>query len=57
MYTQATGQAKVELVAIGVHQLMLKNTDIKLTINASSDGTVESLTLHQNGEHLAKKIE
>ncbi|MEP1448043.1 MAG: serine hydrolase [Paraglaciecola sp.] len=57
MYTQATGQEKVELVAIGINQLMLKNTDIKLTFNTLKDGTVESLTLHQNGEHLAKKIE
>lgn len=57
MYTQATGQPKVELVAIGVHQLMLKNTDIKLTINTREDSTVESLTLHQNGKHLAEKIE
>lgn len=57
MYAQATGQAKVELIATTKEMLLLKNTDIKLQMNVSENGDVESLTLHQNGEHLAKKVE
>lgn len=57
MFVVATGQEEVELLAIGKNQLMLKDTDIKITMNSSEVGVVESLTLHQNGDHLAKKIE
>ncbi len=57
MYTQATGQQKIELVATDKNKFTLKDTDIKLTMNVSDTGTVESLTLHQNGDHPAKKVE
>ncbi|MFQ3250436.1 MAG: CubicO group peptidase (beta-lactamase class C family) [Glaciecola sp.] len=57
MFVVATGQEEVELLAIGDNKLMLKDTDIKITMNSTDDGVVNSLTLHQNGDHLAKKIE
>lgn len=57
MYTQATGQPKVEIIAFETHKFVLKDTDIKLTINLDESGEVVSLTLHQNGEHEAKKKE
>ncbi len=57
MFTQATGQDKVEIIAFEKHKFVLKDTDIKLTINLDENGKVNSLTLHQNGEHEAKKVE
>ncbi|MGS2721096.1 serine hydrolase [Paraglaciecola aestuariivivens] len=56
MFAQATGQKQAELIALSANQLMLKNSDIKMTFNHNQSGDIESLTLHQNGEHLAKKI-
>ena len=57
MYTQATGQQKIALVATAENKFTLKGTDIKLTLNSAASGEVESLTLHQNGDHPAKKVE
>ncbi len=57
MYTRATGQQKIELIATSDNQFTLKDTDIKLTLNTNESGEVSSLTLHQNGDHQAKKVE
>ncbi len=57
MYTQATGQQKLELVATAINKFTLKDTDIKITVNSNDAGEVESITLHQNGDHPAKKVE
>lgn len=57
MYTQATGQQKLELVATAINKFTLKDTDIKITVNSNDAGEVEGITLHQNGDHPAKKVE
>ena len=57
MYIQATGQQKHELMATALNQFTLKDTDIKITVNLDEADQVSSLTLHQNGDHEAKKVE
>jgi CubicO group peptidase (beta-lactamase class C family) len=57
MYIQATGQQKHELVATALNQFTLKDTDIKITVNVNEANQVSSLTLHQNGDHEAKKLD
>lgn len=57
MYTQATGQQKIELIATDVNKFTLKGTDIKLTLNSNDAGEVNELVLHQNGNHSAKKVD
>jgi CubicO group peptidase (beta-lactamase class C family) len=57
LYAQATGQNQIELIAIEVNKFVLKDTDIKISFNQDESGETTSLTLHQNGDHPAKKVE
>ena len=57
MYAQATGQQRIEIIPIAKDEFKTKGIDALLTFNRGEEGTIESLTLHQNGEHKAKKIE
>ena len=57
IYGQATGQGRLELIPLGGDELQTKGIDAKLQFNRDEEGAVEGLTLHQNGEHKAKKIE
>lgn len=57
LFTQATGQPKLKIVPTGQMEFKLVDVDASLTFNREDDGSVKSLTLHQNGHHLAKRIE
>ena len=57
LYTQATGQGRIEIIPVEVDEFKIQGIDAKLTFNRDEERTIESLTLHQNGEHKAKKIE
>ncbi|MFK8010796.1 MAG: serine hydrolase [Marinicellaceae bacterium] len=57
LFTQATGQSKLEMIAIAKNKFILKNTDIKISFNLDDKGLTTSLTLHQNGDHQAQKVE
>ena len=45
------------MIAIEPNKFVLKDTDIKISFNADEAGVTSSLTLHQNGDHEAKKVE
>jgi len=57
LFTQVTGQDKLQMIAIEQNKFVLKDTDIKISINLDESGEPTSLTLHQNGDHEAKKVE
>jgi CubicO group peptidase (beta-lactamase class C family) len=57
MYTQATGQQKIEIVGTAKHNFSLIGVDAQLTFNFDENDKVTSVTLHQNGDHEAKRIE
>jgi CubicO group peptidase (beta-lactamase class C family) len=57
IFTQATGQNKLQMIAFDQNKFVLKDTDIKISINLDESGQSISLTLHQNGNHEAKKVE
>lgn len=57
MFAQATGQGKNEIIPFEENKFSLVNADIKLTFNKDENGEVNSLTLHQGGDHEAKKVE
>ncbi len=57
LYAQATGQEKIEIRPFEPDRFFLVDVDAQLTFNLDDQGNVVSLTLHQNGEHEAKKLE
>jgi CubicO group peptidase (beta-lactamase class C family) len=58
LHAQATGQGKNKLAAKSEVDFYLEAAaEISLTFNKNEKGEVTGLTLHQNGDHPAKKIE
>ena len=57
LYTQATGQPRVEIVPTSDSTFKLLVVDASLTFHREADGSVTSLTLHQNGDHRAHRID
>jgi hypothetical protein len=51
-----TGQQRMHLFAYEEHKFFLKTVDAQLEFNFEEDEVV-SLTLHQNGDHTALKVE
>ncbi|MDT0677519.1 serine hydrolase [Autumnicola musiva] len=56
IYTQATGQGEVDMYAVSDSIFKLKGVNAEINFHIKEDGTADSLTLNQNGKHLAKKI-
>jgi hypothetical protein len=55
---QATGQPAFSIYPSSETEFFLKVVEAQVTFNVAEDGTVEGLTLHQNGQHMpGKKIE
>ncbi|HMB89781.1 MAG TPA: serine hydrolase, partial [Rhodothermales bacterium] len=55
---QATGQPSFSIYPSSETEFFLKVVEAQITFNVAEDGTVESLTLHQNGQHMpGTKIE
>lgn len=57
LVTQATGQPDFELFAASETRFYLKVVDAQISFNRDDAGEVMSLTLYQNGDTDAKKIE
>jgi serine-type D-Ala-D-Ala carboxypeptidase/endopeptidase len=56
LHAQATGQGKMPVFASAENKFFFKVVLASLTFNKNSKGEVESLILHQNGNHLAAKV-
>ncbi|WP_372902723.1 serine hydrolase domain-containing protein [Rhodohalobacter sp.] len=57
IYTQATNQPEVDLTATSDSTFSLMGVNASVTFHLNEDATADSLTLHQNGNHIAKKID
>jgi CubicO group peptidase (beta-lactamase class C family) len=57
LFTQATGQGKVEVFPEGDHDFFLKVVDAQITFETDSQGKATSLVLHQGGDHPARRIQ
>jgi CubicO group peptidase (beta-lactamase class C family) len=57
LYTQATGQGKVEVFPESDHDFFLKVVDAQITFETDSQGKATGLVLHQAGDHSAKLIQ
>lgn len=57
LFTQATGQRRLPLRPTSDSTFALTGVEASVTFHHTADGEVESLTLHQNGHHLARRVE
>lgn len=57
LVAQATGQPKIKIIPIAAHKFVLVNVDAQLLFHLDDAGKTTSLTLFQNGEHPAQRIE
>jgi D-alanyl-D-alanine-carboxypeptidase/D-alanyl-D-alanine-endopeptidase len=57
LFTQATGQPKIEIFPEGDRDYFLKVVDAQITFETDSQGRATGLMLHQGGDHHAKRIE
>lgn len=57
LFTQATGQEKVEVFPESDHDFFLKVIDAQITFETDSLGKATGLVLHQSGDHPARRIE
>jgi hypothetical protein len=56
LMTQATGQGAVEVFASSDSTFYLKVVEASVTFHRNAEGKVDQITLHQNGNHNAKRI-
>ena len=56
-YAQATGQPQLEIVPTSPTTFRLLTIDASVEFHRNDDDEVDSLTLYQNGEHLATRLE
>lgn len=57
LFAQGTGQPQIALNASSDSTFSLVGVNAALTFHMNEDGSADSLTLHQNGNHIAHKIE
>lgn len=57
LWTQGTGQPKVRIQATSDSTFRLMTVDASVTFHRNPVGAADSLTLHQNGDHVAHKLE
>jgi CubicO group peptidase (beta-lactamase class C family) len=50
LYTQATGQSRIEIVPTSDSTFALTAVEASVTFHRDDDGTIEGLTLHQGGQ-------
>jgi hypothetical protein len=57
LFTQATGQGKLEVFPESDHDFFLKEIDAQITFETDSHGKATGLVLHQAGDHPARLIQ
>jgi CubicO group peptidase (beta-lactamase class C family) len=56
LYTQATGQSRLEIVPTSDSTFALIVVEASVTFHRNADGEVDALTLHQGGENRATRL-
>lgn len=56
LFAELTGQPRVRVFAETENKFYYKVVNAQLTFNRGADGKIESLTLHQGGDRIARKI-
>ena len=52
LFAQATGQSKFEIFPSAENEFFLRAVKASVTFNKNEEGKVNSLTLHQAGQHM-----
>ncbi|NNF57740.1 MAG: serine hydrolase [Rhodothermaceae bacterium] len=55
-FAQATGQPEFELFPVSPTRFELRVVDAQVTFHPEDDGSVNTITLHQNGDHPANRL-
>lgn len=55
LYAQATGQPRFEIYASSDSTFYMTVVDASMTFHRDEDGEIYAMTLHQNGDHFAKR--
>ena len=56
LLTQATGQGAIPIFASAPNEFFVKVAPISLSFHRDAKGDVDSLVLHQNGDHVAPRV-
>lgn len=56
LFAQLTGQSRLRVFAESENKFYYKVVNAQLTFNRGASGKIESLTLHQGGDQIARKI-
>lgn len=56
VYAQGTGQPEFDIKAVSDSVFEIPVVNAKITFHLKENGSADSLTLHQNGNHIAKRI-
>lgn len=56
LLTQATGQGAIPIFAAAPNEFFVKVAPISLSFHRDAKGDVDSLVLHQNGDHVAPRV-
>ncbi|MCK5449186.1 MAG: serine hydrolase, partial [Gemmatimonadetes bacterium] len=57
LFTQATGQQELQIYPTSESTFDLRVVEASVTFHRNDEGEVTSITLHQNGDHTANRIE
>lgn len=56
LFAELTGQPRFRIYAESENKFFLRVVDAQVTFNRGADGKIESLTLHQGGDRVARRI-
>ncbi|MDQ3087385.1 MAG: DUF3471 domain-containing protein, partial [Acidobacteriota bacterium] len=56
LFAELTGQPRFPVYAETENKFYYKVVNAQMTFNRGADGKIESLTLHQGGDRIARKI-
>ena len=56
LFTQGTGQQQIEIVPTSDSTFALEGVEASVTFHRNDEGEVDTITLHQNGDHPANRL-
>lgn len=57
LFVQATGQSRLSMTPTAVNRFAINDVEASISFHSDDNGQVKRLTLHQNGNHEARRIQ